>query len=323
MSSLLTEKGIYPESGSRRRVLRKLSKGVIALVGPYALSKIIPLASAQTTTAITEIDVGFLKVPVTLDGHVEKEEWYSDSIDYQSTAYSDYFSSTDLPHFHLRAKFDEAYAYFAVDIPTSTLSTDNSLWLYFDTTGTGNNSAGAKGVYNLLLEPTGDNFYESPNPIANIPGSQAFPFPGTAFFKLFTRGQDYDWQRYWGSSPLSSDSHLQFELKVRNSILTKYANRIDFSIALLFTPKPLCAPNCGTLVGGTGVLSENGYLPMVFEQQALAEFGSEYIALLTCLAGAVAAIESSKYRYSRRDVLGISAFKGLSTKPTPKDSNMF
>jgi hypothetical protein len=46
--------------------------------------------------------------------------------------------------------------------------------------------------------------------------------------KSYRRGRDYDWQYFFGPSPLGADPHAQFEIQIRTSILTSATQSIGF-----------------------------------------------------------------------------------------------
>jgi hypothetical protein len=167
----------------RREFAKTIAYGAIGLAGLYAFSK-IPMVSAQSTQ-VSEIDVGPLQVPVTFDGQVRKDEWYSDSIDYQSTDQAIIGSPSTLPHFHFRAKYDSNYTYLAFDI----LNAGRGFNLYqaFDTKNIRSNNPRAAGVYSLDLNPiSGTSEQGEWTEVDNDPASTS----GTDLYKLFKKGQD-------------------------------------------------------------------------------------------------------------------------------------
>jgi hypothetical protein len=271
----------------RRKLLKHARDASLAGAGLYLISK-IPISYEQ----VPEIDVGLLQVPVTLDGQVEKDEWYSDSIDYESSNNVVLVPDSQPPKFHFRTKYSD-YVYESFDIPTQ-MYTNADLDLIFDTKSTGDTSYDADGVYNLILSPLNGGGFRETDRVTVSNGS--ITFPGTSFYKLFKKGVDYDWAAYFGPSQLSQYPHLQFEIKVRTDILL--ANAKDSQI------------NYRATIAGAGArsgLSTDSYIPMIFKQQALPEFDSEEAALLGSLVGVAAATKLAKKRLSRRDFLGISA----------------
>jgi hypothetical protein len=283
----------HTNGSARRSLVKTAAKGAVGLVGLYALSK-IPLSYEQTSSQVTEIDVGKLQVPVTFDGQVQKDEWYSDSIDYQSIGANILpgISHGSPPKFHFRTKYDE-YTYQSIDIPAKK---DSNAYvnLYFDTKSTRSWGAGADGVYALVLNPESGTWFEADK----LP-DMTRPIPGNAFKDFFKRGEDYDWRGFLGSSPLDSSDHLQFEFKFRTDLLTKNAidNRINYRAEVV--------------TAGGIERSSVDYIPMVFESQALPEFGAEDAVLLTSLGLGAAAAKLAKKNMSRRDFLGISALANI------------
>jgi hypothetical protein len=82
-----------------------LGAAVAGIAADYGLSK-MPKVYGQA------FYIGILEAPVNLDGHVEKDEWYGDSIPYKSTSNA----------FVTRMKRDKeptGYKYFGMDIPVS------------------------------------------------------------------------------------------------------------------------------------------------------------------------------------------------------------
>ncbi len=238
--------------------------------------------------AITEIDVGQLRVPVTFDGQVQKDEWYSDSKDYQSIP-SMVWNQQIQPIFHFRTKRDAKFTYQAVDIPNSKFGDLPLIGLEFDTKNVGSFEGGADGVYNLTLSPSLSSWIEESTDLTG-----KVQLPGTPFFKLFTKGQDYDWVSFLGPSPINASDHLQFEFKYKNEILLK--NAIEDKIGF--------AAGIGGF-DGTSFLNGSAYLPMIFKQQVLPEFDSDTAVILSSLVGVVAATRLSKKRLSRRGLFGI------------------
>ena len=187
---------------------------------------------------------------------------------------------------HFRTKYDE-YTYEAIDVPTQGLNTKASLFLDFDTKSTGNGAIGTEGLYVLQLVPQSGGWYESPKNI-----------DGLAFSHHFKRGQDYDWRGFVGPSPLDPSDHVQFEFKVRTSILTQNAKtNSDGNKQINYYVSVVNANGIAQLSSGNGI-------PMIFKDQPLLEFDSEASELLAVLLGTVAAVRlGGRKRYSRRDFI--------------------
>jgi len=271
-------------SFSRRRFLGTMGKVALgaAVAGAgvaYASSK-LPRVYAQAS----ELYCGLLSVPVKkpLDGHVEKDEWYSDTIDYKSTGSA----------FVTRMKRDKeniGYTYFGMDIPSSN-GINCGINFYFDRKSSNDGAPGADGVYNLLLDspPSGSGFRETDRTLAGR------IIRGTPFYKAFEKGEDkdYDWKTFVGPSELNPADHLQAELKVRSdriSPIPESSNHIlfyngynDANIAAWLAPN---------------------MIPLVSKEEVLLDLQSPDIMALAALFGTWGILTLAKPRLSRRSIL--------------------
>jgi len=206
---------LFSGFASRRGFLGAMGELALGAAGAIYASSKLPRVYAQA------FYVGILSVPVNLDGHVEKDEWYSDAIDYKST--SNAFVTR-----MKRDKEDTGYTYFGMDIPVSK-AVKSTMNFYFDRKSSNDRSPGADGVYNLVL----DNTRSAPEfrEIDRLLSGRLYP--GTPFYKAFEKGEDkdYEWKTFIGPSELNSTDHLQVEVKVRSdkiSPIPESSNQILF-----------------------------------------------------------------------------------------------
>jgi hypothetical protein len=233
---------------------------------------------AQTVTAPTEIDVGTLVVPFDFDhfSGITEKEWYTDSIDYVSSP-NLVGNPQNPPQFHFRSKYSD-FTYEVLDTSAkplcsycSSLEASSVLfYFYFDTKSTGDLNHGADGVYNLGIRVAGSESVEIDG--VNVSNGEIY-FAGTPLSKQlggkYTKGKEYDYNFFWGPSPLSPDNHLQLEVKILTDILTNNAkanSKGDKQINYFAGFEDDNIQN-----GGDAFLSFN-YLPMVFESVPLDEF---------------------------------------------------
>ena len=204
---------------TRRQVIGaggKVAAGAGLVGGALYLASRVPRVYAQKR----EIPVGILQVPVTLDGQISEGEYPSS--DSSDNLYDIYGQRTSFkPEAHLYVKNDSTWTYFGFDSPTDHGGTHEGFFrLSFDTQKSGKWGESEPGVYSLRLDFKGSSApTEVKLSVAQI---------GQEFMNVFKRGQDYDWQSVVGPSPLSSEPHRQFEVKILTEILRKHYSTIGF-----------------------------------------------------------------------------------------------
>jgi hypothetical protein len=266
---------------NRRHFLKCASATAAAA---YGFSR-FPLAFGQEVT--NGIDCGTVVTVPTFTGAVD-QSWYGDTNDYKATAMTNIpDQTTQYPiEGHLRTKFNE-YTWFGIEAPTSTDRRGApSLVLLFDTLNKGITGQGAEGVYNLVIN-SGTTEIEY---VEDSTGKK-FYWSGTALFRNFSRGTDYDWKYSFSPSVLSPTSHAQFNVKIKTTILTKYFDKVNIYF-IFFDDRGQIhwAPS---------------WEKLNYVQQALPEFGLKEAVAATALgAGLVAAkVAKCKKEWSRREFL--------------------
>jgi|GEM_PF-6851826 len=183
------------------------------------LCLVLALSSAQNAFSLPKrvIVVTQAEVAVTRDGQVSAGEYDQDSADNKYDIFAQ--RSPFTPEAHLYVKNDGNWTYFAIDSPTDRgKSTKRELILDFDTKNLVRSHS--PGMY--CLELCFDSSPEKPKECRPI------SFHPPTLDKTYRRGSDYDWQYFFGPSPLGADPHAQFEIQIRTSILTNSSQSIGF-----------------------------------------------------------------------------------------------
>jgi hypothetical protein len=228
-------------------------------------------AQPSQNSQISEIDIGTLQVPVTLDGRIEEAEWYSDSIDYKYNFVNKVFikgvTSIANPVGILRAKYDDIKTYVANCFTNDTVENNHRSYnIQFNIPKVAGTDYAGMYILNI----------DFPNPRNPVETSGKIP-DLIPFMKVFRRTQHYDWKYYFGPCPLNSAPHTHLELEFLNSVLTSNSNRRQVET------------QCGYAYSDGSILTIDsrvspGWLPIVYEGVPLPEGGNAAMA-----AGAVGA----------------------------------
>jgi len=265
-------------------------------------SRLLPYVSASKvsqTYQAPRIEIGLSAAPVTVDGMVTAAE-YIDSED--TNPYTYLLRPPTKPPFegYLRGKYEpdleSGLTYFGIDIPASVSHPGGSgFFMVFDTKNSGSQAPYVDGLYSLLLQFQSSSLTDQPKEIDSVTVNPI----GTPFRQKFSKGVDYDWKYYFGSSPIDDNPHSQFEVAVRNRILRPNSKEtgvpssdIGFASGYSDAKGMLTIPD----------FDRGDYARLVYKEEKLAE---PFSLLGLGIAGSALAAKLVRKRMSRRNFLGI------------------
>ena len=213
------------------------------------------------------IEVGLSTVPVSFDGNIDEGEYSNDCFQYR---YGSMFGA-GVGLLYAKHGVDATdgidWTYLGIDIITDIEQTSKRrLTVSFNTENREQAIGAVKGFYNLELA------FVNPTKPTEVDSSLGV---GTALFRVFKKGIDYDWQYYFGPSAIKAEDHTQFEVKVHTGILTEYSGEPAFSS--YYDDYKNDTLRIQSNINNIGV-------PLIFKEEVVPEFSHQLSVLLIAVS---------------------------------------